>query len=343
MVQEKSGLLHILKEENGIMAKKNRVLFVYPFLSTFIQRDLSILREEFEVIPFHYRGKEDIFKLLRYVLSSEVNISWFSLGHATMAVLFSRIFGKNSIVIAGGWDVVYMPKIDYGAMKGKRIKKTRSALKKANKIIAVSESTKEWVLKWIERDDVVVIYHGFDSEKFTPKGVKQDMVITVGDLSNDVTIRVKGLETFVKAAKLLADTKFVLIGKHDPGIAKIWREKAPSNLEIIDFVPLERLVEFYQKAKVYAQLSYQESFGCALAEAMLCQCVPVVTRRGAIPEVVGEVGYYVEYGDVQNTVDKIKKALKSDKGSDARKRIITLFPRKERKKKLIKIVNDCMK
>jgi glycosyltransferase involved in cell wall biosynthesis len=325
------------------MAEKKRVLFIYPFLSTFIERDLNILREEFEVIPYHHRGKKDIFKLLRYVLSSEVNISWFSLGHATMAVLFSRIFGKKSIVIAGGWDVVYMPNIDYGAMKGKRIKKTQSALKKANRIIAVSDSTKKWVLKWAQREDVTVIFHGFDSEEFKPKGVKEDMVITVGNLSNDVTIRVKGLETFVRAAELLSDTKFVLIGKHDPDIAKIWREKAPSNLEIIDYLPLERLVEFYQKAKVYAQLSYQESFGCALAEAMLCQCVPVVTRRGAIPEVVGDIGYYVEYGDVQNTADTIKKALKSDKGIDARKRIKTLFSRNERKRKLIKTVNDCMK
>ncbi|UCG69077.1 MAG: glycosyltransferase family 4 protein [Thermoplasmata archaeon] len=324
------------------MAKKNRVLFIYPFSSTFIKRDLNILKEEFQVISFHYRGKKDIFRLLKNILSSPVNVSWFVLGHATMAVMFSRIFGKRSIIIAGGWDVVYMPEIDYGAMKGKRIKKTRYALKKANKIMAVSESTKEWVSKWIDRDDVITVYHGFNSEKFYPKGKKEDMVLTVGKLADDATIKVKGLETFIKAAGLLPDIKFVLIGKHDLNIAKIWREKAPSNLEIIDFMPEDRLIEYYQKAKVYAQPSFQESFGCALAEAMLCECVPVVTRRGAIPEVVGDVGYYVEYGDAQDTANKIKEALKSHKGSDARKRIATLFPRKERKKNLTKIVYDCL-
>ncbi|MEE9150814.1 MAG: glycosyltransferase family 4 protein [Thermoplasmata archaeon] len=325
------------------MAKKRKILFIYPFLASFIEKDLNILKEEFEVVSFRYRGKKDLFRLLRNLLSTEVNISWFSLGHATMAVLFSRIFGKKSIIIAGGWDVVFIPEIGYGAMKGRRIKKTRYALKRASKIIAVSESTKNWVLKWVDRDDVITLYHGFDSEKFVPKGEKEDLVVTVGKLTNQVTIRVKGLETYVKAAELLPDVKFVLIGKHDPKIAEIWRANAPPNLEILDFLPQERLMEYYQKAKVYAQLSYQESFGCALAEAMLCGCVPVVTRRGAIPEVVGDVGFYVEYGDLQDTINKIKEAIKSDKGSEARKRIMALFPLKERKDKFTKIVHDCMK
>ncbi len=325
------------------MAKKRKILFIYPFLASFIEKDLNILKEEFEVVSFRYRGKKDLFRLLRNLLSTEVNISWFSLGHATMAVLFSRIFGKKSIIIAGGWDVVFIPEIGYGAMKDRRIKKTRYALKKADKIIAISESTKNGVLKWVDRDDVITLYHGFDSEKFVPKGEKEDLVVTVGKLTNQVTIRVKGLETYVKAAELLPDVKFVLIGEHDPKIAEIWRANAPPNLEILDFLPQERLMEYYQKAKVYAQLSYQESFGCALAEAMLCGCVPVVTRRGAIPEVVGDVGFYVEYGDLQDTINKIKEAIKSDKGSEARKRIMALFPLKERKDKFTKIVHDCMK
>jgi glycosyltransferase involved in cell wall biosynthesis len=260
-----------------------------------------------------------------------------------MAVLFSRIFRKKSIVIAGGWDVVSMPEIGYGAMKGKRIKKTQYALKKANRVMAVSESTKDWIQKWVERDDIITLYHGFDAQIFAPKGEKENMVLTVGKLQNDVTIGIKGLETFLKASELLPDVKFILIGSHDPKLAKMWRAKAPSNLVILEHIPNEKLIEYYQKAKVYAQLSYQESFGCAMAESMLCGCVPVVTRRGAIPEVVGDVGFYVEYGDAKAAAEKIKEALSSDLGVDARKRIMKLFPLGKRKKKLTKIVYDYMK
>jgi glycosyltransferase involved in cell wall biosynthesis len=331
------------EEEISAMANKKKVLFIYTDLSTFVEKDLNILRAEFEVIPFHYRGKKDLIKLKKHVLTSDVNISWFVLGHATLAVFFSKISKKKCIVIAGGWDVVNMPEIGYGAMRGSRIKKTRYALNNATKVIAVSESTKNWVLKWEERDDVITIYHGFNSEKFHPKGKKENLVITVGQLKNDVTVRVKGLATFVKTAKLLPDVKFVLIGDHDVKFAQQWRAKAPSNLEIIDFTPVERLVKYFQKAKVYAQLSYQESFGCALAEAMLCQCVPVVTKRGAIPEVVGETGLYVEYGNCEDIAMKIRDALTSDKGIEARKRITKLFPIEKRKKELTDVVNICLK
>jgi glycosyltransferase involved in cell wall biosynthesis len=325
------------------MAKKKRILFIYPYLSSFIEKDLNILKEEFEVIPFQYRGKKDMLKLLKYVITTNLNVSWFSMGHATSAVLFSRIFGKKSVIIAGGWDVVTMPEIGYGAMKGKRIKKTRYALKHANRIFAVSESTKDWVLRWVKRDDVITLYHGFDAQTFFPMGEKENMVITVGKLTNEVTIGIKGLETYLKTAELLPDVKFVLIGNHNPKTAEMWKSKAPSNLEILDFIPSENLIEYYQKAKVYAQLSYQESFGCALAEAMLCECVPVVTRRGAIPEVVGNAGFYVEYGDSQETAEKLKYALNSNLGGEARNRIMTLFPLEQRKKKLTKILHDCMK
>jgi len=326
------------------MAKKKRILFIYPFLSSFVEKDLNILKEEFEVIPFHYRGKKDLFRLLKKVLTTDLNVSWFILGHATSAVLFSKIFGKKSVIIAGGWDVVSMPEIGYGAMSSKkRIKRTRSALKRASKIIAVSESTKKWVLKWADRDDVITLYHGFDAQKFVPKGEKEDMVLSVGDLTNEVTIRIKGIDTFVKVAELLPNIKFVLIGTHNIKVRDAWKAKAPMNLEILDFLPEEKLIRYYQKAKVYAQLSYQESFGCALAEAMLCGCVPVVTRRGAIPEVVGDKGFYVEYGNAKDATDKIIDALKTDKGKEVRKRIMITFSIEERKNKLTKIIHDCMK
>ncbi|UCE36844.1 MAG: glycosyltransferase [Thermoplasmata archaeon] len=325
------------------MANKRRILVIYPFSSSYIQRDMEILKEEFQVMPFQYKGKKDIFRMLRSILKTDVNISWFTLGNATMALHLSGILRKKTIVIAGGWDVVSMPEIGYGAMRGKRIKKTRYALKKANKVIAVSESTKEWVLKWVDRDDVITLYHGFDPQTFLPKGEKEKMVVTVGKLENEVTIAIKGLDTFLKTAKLLPDVKFVMIGRHDPKLAKEWRAKAPPNLEILDFIPYDKIRGYYQMAKVYTQLSYQESFGCALAEAMLCECVPVVTRRGGIPEVVGDAGFYVKYGDAKATAEKIKEALNSDIGGDARKRIMTLFPLNERKKRLTKIVYDCMK
>jgi len=76
----------------------------------------------------------------------------------------------------------------------------------------------------------------------------------------------------------------------------------------------------------------------ALAEAMACECVPVVTNNAALPEVVGDTGFYVPYGDSKATAEAIKRALKSDKGKEARERIKNMLSLEKREKELIKII-----
>ena len=41
---------------------------------------------------------------------------------------------------------------------------------------------------------------------------------------------------------------------------------------------------------VYLQPSRYEGFGLAVAEAMACGTVPIVSRAGALPEIVGDAG-----------------------------------------------------
>jgi len=75
---------------------------------------------------------------------------------------------------------------------------------------------------------------------------------------------------------------------------------------------------------------------------MACECVPVVTERGPLPDTVGPTGFYVPYGDVGATVEAIKKALDSDKGKEARERIKRMFPRQEREGELIKEIGGLL-
>jgi glycosyltransferase involved in cell wall biosynthesis len=77
----------------------------------------------------------------------------------------------------------------------------------------------------------------------------------------------------------------------------------------------------------------------ALGEAMLCECIPVVTDKGALPEVAGDTGFYTQYGNVSQTISAIEKAMESqDKGKQARKRIMENFSQECREKKLKEIV-----
>jgi glycosyltransferase involved in cell wall biosynthesis len=114
-------------------------------------------------------------------------------------------------------------------------------------------------------------------------------------------------------------------------------------VEFTGSVSDENLVAYYQAAKVYCQLSYYESYGMAPAEAMLCECIPVVTHRGALPEVTGDVGFFVQYGDIEGTATAIKQALQSQNGKQARNRIIEKFSHQMREEQLVSIIEEMEK
>jgi glycosyltransferase involved in cell wall biosynthesis len=78
-----------------------------------------------------------------------------------------------------------------------------------------------------------------------------------------------------------------------------------------------------------------------LAEAMACGCVPVVTRRAAIPEVVGDCGHYVEVDDVEGTAQGVRAALSDAKlGLRASQRVRDQFPMHKRRASIIRLMED---
>jgi len=86
-----------------------KLLFVCPSFSSSIQSDLNILRKHFDVRVAHYQGKKRMLKFLvetlKGVLWADVTFSWFADVHAFVAVLFSKMFRKKSIVVVGGYEV----------------------------------------------------------------------------------------------------------------------------------------------------------------------------------------------------------------------------------------------
>lgn len=327
----------------GFVMKEKKCFFIYNEMSTFVYKDLEILDKYFDVKTLKYNGKRDIPKLLFGVFTTDFNFSWFALGYATIAVFFSKIFKKKSFVVAGGWDVVDMPEIDYGAMRSqKRVLMTKFTLKYADCVLTVSNSTENIVLHWWNKSNVETVYHGFDDTKYSQLK-KKDLAITVGT-SSWHTLNVKGIKNFIKSAAFLPDVTFMLVGPQVDDSIDYLKSIAASNVIFRGYTSPDELSALYGCAKVYVQISAQESFGCALAEAMLCECVPVVTNRGALPEVVGDVGFYVDYDNPEQTAQKIKEAMESNKGSFARERIKTLYPIEKREKKILEIIDStCLK
>jgi glycosyltransferase involved in cell wall biosynthesis len=320
-----------------------KISFICYPPSTFVKQDFEILSRHFQVEAVPYKSARDIMHMIGPIRRSDVVFSWFASGHSFAAVMLAKIFRKRSVVVAGGYDVAFEPEINYGQYTLAKHKRMYAdfALNRADAILAVSEFTKEEVLARSKPKKLEVVYNGIDTDIFRPMGEKEDLVLTVASGSNDV-IKLKGLDIFARAARYHPDLKFLVLGLSDADRKTLASCCSSKNVELCGPVSRQELIGYYQRARVYCQLSYRESFGVALAEAMACGCTPVVTRRGALSEVVGDKGYYVPYGDEKAAAEAITEALFANKGAVARNRIIGVFQKGIREERLIQIVDSLM-
>jgi glycosyltransferase involved in cell wall biosynthesis len=335
------------------MNEKVKILFVRSSKSSFIQKDLELLRKHFDVKVVDFvLSRRNLkgtlmtpFKIFKGVLWTDLTFSWFAGTHAFWTVRLSKIFRKKAIVVVGGFEVAKVPEIGYGALLNPRsARMVKYVLENADKVLTVDESLKNDAIKnvGVNGKNIQTVPTGYDYEKFKPKGKKDNLVITVGYIT-DAVIRRKGFDTFIKTVEYLPNVKFALIGKHVDNSIEFLKKIAPQNVEFTGFVSDEELIKYYQRAKVYCQLSMREGLPNALCEAMLCECVPVGTKNCGIPTAIGEAGFYVPYGDEKATAEAIKKALNSDKGKAARERIEIMFPTERRERELKKIIKELTK
>jgi len=328
-----------------------KICFVGTLSSAFIKNDYEILKKLFDVDAIEPPKKKTgwfkyVFSLAKKVKRSNLTFCWFAGWHSAFAVFFSTIFGNKSIVIAGGYDAAYVPEINYGAFTNLKERiPAKYVLKNADLILAVSEFTKNEVLKWAKPKWMKVIYNGVNVEKFRPDEEKEDhLVITVSSIQWS-NLKRKGIETFVKSAQFQKKARFVVIGKFIDDSIGYLKSIAPLNVEFTGFVPDDNLTKWYQKAKVICQISYYEAFGLSPAEGMACCCIPIVTKeRVGLPEFVGDTGFYVPYGDEKATAEAVKKALYAADilGKKAREKIKEKFSIKKREVELTKVIKGLL-
>ena len=323
-------------------------MFVYPYLSSFIKADLKILKRHFDVKAIQWTRTRDIKNMLRImwcIFRTDLSFTWFAGGHAARVVFFSKLFRKKSIVVVGGYEVANVPEINYGLMTSpKSARRVKYVLENADKVLTVDDSLKMEAINnaRVGGENIITVPTGYDTEKWKVKGEKEDLTISVsvGDTWNRA--RLKGLDVFVESAKFLPEINFMVIGIQGEALEKL-QYIAPPNVDFVNPLPQDELISYYQRAKVYCQLSMREGLPNALCEAMLCECVPVGTNRYGIPTAIGDTGFYVHHGDPKATAGAIKEALRSEKGKEARERIKKMFPIARREKEIVDIISQILK
>jgi glycosyltransferase involved in cell wall biosynthesis len=322
-----------------------RLLFVHNYPGKFVQMDLALLREKYAVTEWYQRSRwVDPVALARAVERSDVIAGWFASWHTFFPVLFGSLRRRPSVIMVGGYDTANMPDIGYGSQRG-GFKKwiSQSVMRTATRLVTHSNYTREEAIKnaAVDGNTITVIYLGADTRLPRGDAVKENLVITVGNVDR-VNLQRKGLEPFVRAASLLPDIPFVVIGAWKDDAIDHLKSIATPNVEFTDYVSETELNDYYSRARVYVQASRHEGFGLAVAEAMLRECVPVVTRVGALPEVAGDAGIYVDSTQPAELARGIQCALQADKAAalHARERIVREFPMEARRERLFKLIDQ---
>lgn len=328
---------------------KKRILNIAHSIYHFGWADLDMLSSKYKVDHHHYHGFLDFFikiPLLAYrIARTDCLYLWFANPLSFIALLLGKLFRKKSMMVSGGYDVVKMKDIDYGVHLNSFLRLFSVwSFMLVDEILLFSKHSLDELRKnvsaRIAKEKGHVVYLCGDTTLFRPKGKKGRLAVTLGAISRS-NLKRKGLESFVRAARYLPDVEFWLIGIARDDSKQYLEGLATRNVRFIDYgFDKKKIVKAVQKAKVYVQASGHEGFGVSNVEGMLCECVPVVTNRGALPEVVASTGVVVPFDNPKKTADGIKKAMVMD-GKPARRRAL-VFTEAKRKQKLLKIASGLL-
>jgi glycosyltransferase involved in cell wall biosynthesis len=331
------------------------LLLVYTHYSSFVKADNQILSRHFTVRQYQFRSSKNPFRLgIEYVrffcfLLFRINKfsiihCWFADYHAFLPALFAKVFKKKFLLAIGGYDAIYFPELKYGAYSNAfRSFCAGFAIRNASCNLCVSDSILNNLKKRFGNDFTgMVVPTACDPLIFRrTDAARKEGVITIALTKNYQTMRIKGLDRFAELAFQLPEIPFTIIGMAPE--ARILLGKIPGNLQILDALPHEALIEYYNRAAVYAQLSMDEGLPNAVCEAMLCECIPVGMRAGGIPMAMGDNGFLLDSWNAAVAAHLVEKALMAARdgaGAKARQYIMEQFTFARRESSLLNIINQ---
>lgn len=190
---------------------------------------------------------------------------------------------------------------------------TRSAIKKAQKITAVSRFTADLVRKDLKLSDPIdIIHNGVDADHFTPNPVKRNDQKKIHVFFSGNLTRRKGAHWLPEIAKHLnRNIKiFYTQGLRTRGVLP----DLP-NLRSIGAVEFEQMPARYRQMDILLMPTVREGFSLAVLEAMASGLPVVASHCSSLPEQIdeGKGGFLCPVGDAQSFAEKINSLADSPK------------------------------
>ena len=210
---------------------------------------------------------------------------------------------------------------------------TRRALRKAARLLAVSQFTKSEVSRNFDVPDhrVEVVYNAIDERFLHGHASSSDreliaeryqvnypFLLYAGAIrphKNVVRIieAFSALKTELEKEQQLLDLKLIIIGDDlsgHPGLRRtVVRSGVQNDVRFLGFVPIEVLRIFYDVAKIFVFPSLYEGFGLPPLEAMAHGTPVVASNTSSLPEVTGNAALLVNPENVFEIQRALKRAL----------------------------------
>ena len=338
---------------------KKKLIFIYPKLYTFIHTEIKLLSDEFDLISITQNWERKMllpFNLIRQVVFLLINIRkvdtiLISFGGywSFFPALFGNLLGKKVAIVVHGTDCVAFPEIQYGNLRSVLLRFIiKKSLQWAYIILPVSESLVYTENSYFSDKTLKFgyMYHLKDIKtpyKVIPNGIivndwKRNTSIPKDDKSF-ITVMTSG-KMYIKGGDLIIEiaNKFPDYTFYFAGVNSLQDVKIPKNIVCLGFLSSVELNRWYSKIQFYIQMSNTEGFGISVCEAMLCECVPIVSNVNFLPTIVSGTGFVLKKRSVELLEILIIKALKADLkqlGKEARNRIIENFSVENRSSLLI--------
>lgn len=318
---------------------------------SYTYNDFIFLQESYNEVVFASNIKEIPW-------DCDLYFSWWLSG-SFYPLIVSICVKKPIIVIAGGNEaqIVYDSFYNkhYGYKNSSFLKKvaTHIVSRFATKIISVSHHLQIGYESLFKRK-CLMIYNGVDLNQFKLQTEScEKKYITFISSTDKSMAELKRLEIFLKAISLLSIEirSLVLIlgkvGNNHEYYIKLIREYGLNDFVIFGgHINSELMPIIFHQSKVFVQISEVETFGLAVAEALACGTPVVISNNGALSEVAGEYGTYVNHNSPVSVADGISKVLNTTKSEDFKEKmarnvhIATKFSLMQRKNELKSIINE---
>ena len=192
-------------------------------------------------------------------------------------------------------------------------------MEKATKIIAISESTKNDIIKLYPHIDafkieVVYLSHSIKVNHKPTLNLPKDYILFVGNRNV-----YKNFIFFLKAvASLLHSNSNLFVvcaggNKIQSEERKLIQELKLTKQVIQKNFEDYELATYYSNAKCFVFASEYEGFGIPVLESMACGCPVVLANHSSFPEVAGDAGVYFELHNAIDLKQKVESLLTNEK------------------------------